>query len=448
MAQGLKGLAKGQRTIANWDEDSVTMAVEAARTLLAGQHDVTPVELTLASTTLPFAERLNAGVVASALGLANETTVRDVTSTARAALSEIVTALRHPFPEHRMVLSSERHIARPASTQEMIYGDGAAGVLIGFGAAVATFVESHTVRADFIERFRQSGEDYEYRWEERWTRDEGYMKVAGGAIAKCLASAGASASDVAHFVMPAPLSRVNETVARQVNIRPEAVVSTDFESVGDLGAAQPLAMLDTALRSAAPGELILVVGFGSGCDVLLLKRTQQPMSRRATDDGKVETNYLKYLSFTGQISPEWGMRSEMDNKTALTAAWREGAKISHFEGGHCSSCGTIQYPRSRLCVNPNCRTQDSQVATSLADVPARVLSHTSDWLAYTPCPPFQFGHVDFEGGGRVLMEFADADPGELQFNSPLRMVFRIKDFDSKRNFRRYFWKATPARNPR
>jgi hydroxymethylglutaryl-CoA synthase len=26
------------------------------------------------------------------------------------------------------------------------------------------------------------------------------------------------------------------------------------------------------------------------------------------------------------------------------------------------------------------------------------------------------------------------------------MVFRIKDFDPKRGFRRYFWKATPVRS--
>lgn len=33
MAPGLRGLAKGSRTLANWDEDSVTMAVEAGRAL-------------------------------------------------------------------------------------------------------------------------------------------------------------------------------------------------------------------------------------------------------------------------------------------------------------------------------------------------------------------------------------------------------------------------------
>ena len=35
-APGLRGLARGERAMANWDEDTVTMAVEAARDCLAG----------------------------------------------------------------------------------------------------------------------------------------------------------------------------------------------------------------------------------------------------------------------------------------------------------------------------------------------------------------------------------------------------------------------------
>ena len=92
MAPGLKGLAKGQRAIANWDEDAATMAVEAARTLQSALPSALPVavaELTLASTTLPFAERLNAGIVAAAIGLADNAALRDVSSSARAALAEL-----------------------------------------------------------------------------------------------------------------------------------------------------------------------------------------------------------------------------------------------------------------------------------------------------------------------------------------------------------------------
>ena len=444
MAPGLKGLARGRRAIANWDEDAVTMAVEAARTL---QRSGAPpiAELTLASTTLPFAERLNAGIVAAAIALPDSAALRDVGSSARAALAELAAALRRPARGAVLVVAAERRVAKPASAQEMIQGDGAAAALVGRGAVIATLVAHHGRHADLVDHFRGSGDGRDYGWEERWVRDEGYMKVAVGTLQACLANAGVAAGEIAHFAMPAPLPRVNEAVAKKLGIPMGALVATEHETTGDLGSAQPLALLDLALRAAAPGALILVAAFGSGCDALLLKRSPAPCPGPVPDAGKAETSYLKYLSFSGQIDLEWGMRAEMDNKTALTAAWRDHTRAARFEGGRCSGCNTLQFPKSGVCVNPVCRAQGTQVAVSLADAPAKVMSHTTDFLAYTPHPPFQFGHVDFEGGARVLMEFADTDPGELSVGLPLRMVYRIKDLDRQRGFRRYFWKATPAR---
>lgn len=449
MAPGLRGLALGQRTMASWDEDSVTMALEAGRQLQHAPPTAAAAELTLASTTLPFADRLNAGIVAAALGLAPQAVLRDVGSSARAALTELAAALRRPAGSApQMLLASERRIARPASAQEMVFGDGAAGALVGSGAIIARHVASRSTHADLVDHFRQSGEAHDYGWEERWVRDEGYMKIAAGTLQACLADAGVAASDVAHFVLPAPLAKVNDAVAKRLGIAATALVPAEHGTVGDLGCAQPLAMLDIALRAAAPGALILVAAFGSGCDALLLRRTGAPCPGNTPAAGRSETSYMKYLSFTGQIDLEWGMRAEMDNKTALTAAWRDQARTARFEGGRCKACGTVQFPRTQLCVNPACRAQDTQLPTSLADVRAHVMSHTADFLGYTPNPPFQFGHIDFDGGGRVLMEFADTDPDELQVGLPLRMVYRIKDFDPKRGFRRYFWKATPLRgNP-
>lgn len=50
----LKGLGKGERAMANWDEDPVTMAVEAARDALVGHDRAGVTAVTLASTTFPF----------------------------------------------------------------------------------------------------------------------------------------------------------------------------------------------------------------------------------------------------------------------------------------------------------------------------------------------------------------------------------------------------------
>jgi hydroxymethylglutaryl-CoA synthase len=70
-APGLKGLAKGERAVGDWDEDTITMAVEAGRDALTGIDRSSIGSLSLASTTLPYADRLNSGIVkeASARGL-------------------------------------------------------------------------------------------------------------------------------------------------------------------------------------------------------------------------------------------------------------------------------------------------------------------------------------------------------------------------------------------
>jgi len=81
------------------------------------------------------------------------------------------------------------------------------------------------------------------------------------------------------------------------------------------------------------------------------------------------------------------------------------------------------------CVNPGCAAVDAQAPHRLSGESARILSYTSDWLSYKPCPPFLFGHVRFESGARVLMSSADCEEGELAVGAPLRMVFRIKDTD-------------------
>ncbi|MCL4696360.1 MAG: hypothetical protein KJ023_04750, partial [Burkholderiaceae bacterium] len=190
MAPGLRGLAKGRRSIAAWDEDVVTMAVEAGRQLVRALPGCSPAAVTLASTSLPFADRQNAAIAAAAVGVPADAATRDVGSSARAALGELIAALRQPAAGAHLLLVAERRVARPASTQEMIFGDGAAGAVVGQGDALATHVASATSHADFVDHFREAGHLHDYGWEERWVRDEGYLKLATAALARCLAEGG------------------------------------------------------------------------------------------------------------------------------------------------------------------------------------------------------------------------------------------------------------------
>ena len=77
-------------------------------------------------------------------------------------------------------------------------------------------------------------------------------------------------------------------------------------------------------------------------------------------------------------------------------------------------------------------------------MPAKLNSFTADSLTFSPDPPAYYGMVQFEDGGRGMLDLTDIDTNsDLEVGQSLRMVFRIKEFDTKRGFRRYFWKATP-----
>ena len=60
----LKGQAKGERAFCNWDEDCVTMAVEAARDALAGRDRASIAALRFASTRKAVKSTVSSGMVA------------------------------------------------------------------------------------------------------------------------------------------------------------------------------------------------------------------------------------------------------------------------------------------------------------------------------------------------------------------------------------------------
>ncbi|CCN02090.1 conserved hypothetical protein [Bordetella bronchiseptica Bbr77] len=112
---GGAGAGKGSRTLAYWDEDSVTMAVAAARHALARQAAPAIDALQFASTTPPFAEPQNAAFVRAALRLP-ATTLQDVHGTPRAGLL----ALHMPLESgtRTLVAAADLPTALPGSTAE------------------------------------------------------------------------------------------------------------------------------------------------------------------------------------------------------------------------------------------------------------------------------------------------------------------------------------------
>ena len=442
---------RGERSMCNWDEDSVTMAVEAARDALSGSNRRAVSAVHLASTTLPFTDRQNSGICAEALNLGNDLATLDITSSLRAGTAGLVNALgtvRSGTPGEVLFIASEHRRSRTGTLQELMYGDGAAALRLGRDDVVARLVVHHSTSVDFVDHYRGQFGEFDYDWEERWVRDEGYLKLVPPAVSAALRSGGLEPEAIDRFVLPCSLRRVPEMVAKQVGIRPKAVADSMQQICGDTGAAHAVLMLCRALEEAEPGERILVAGFGQGCDALVFEVTDAirflppcrgvsgALARRTHED-----NYDRFLTFNALVDKDFGKRAEIDRQTPLSTLYRNRRMLTGFIGGRCEQCGTVQFPKSHYCVNPNCGALDSQADHPMADTPGTVKTWTADSLTFSIDPPACFGMVQFEGGGRLMVDFTDMDRRTFDIGTRVGMQFRIRDVDPDRGFRKYFWKA-------
>jgi len=446
---GLRSQAKGERSFCSWDEDSITLSVEALRACLRGAPAGRIGALSFASTTAVFADLQNAAFIAAAAGLEGAgTSTLDACGSLRSGTTALLRALEAAGAGDAAVVAADDRHAKPGSVQEMQYGAGSCAVLVSREALIARYLGGTSSASPFVDHFRAQGHKYDYQWEERWIRDEGYLKIVPEAVGRLFAQTGVSGAAIDFFCLPATIAGVAPAVAKQLKIRPEAVVDNLAARCGDTGAAHPLLLLAAALEAAKPGQRILVVGFGAGCDALLFEATEALASYRSAAPvsatlarGVTERNYTKLLSFSGELELDWGMRAETDQKTALTQLYRAREQVMSFIGAQCAGCGAIQFPRMPACVK--CGSTAPMAAAPLADAPAKVATFTADWLMFYPSPPLYVGLVQFDNGARVLMEMVDVDPANFDVGTPLRMVFRVKEQDALRHYNRYFWKAAP-----
>ncbi|MBX3447177.1 MAG: hydroxymethylglutaryl-CoA synthase family protein [Parvibaculaceae bacterium] len=456
VAPNFLGKGKGERSMANWDEDSVTMAVEAARDLLGPDDDRSHVDaLYFGSTTMPFKDRLNSGIIAAALTLEQSVRAVDVASTQRAgtsALMQALSAVKAGEAKNALVLASDHRKTKAVTSQELDFGDGAAAVMVGTDNVIATYLGGASLTVDFVDHFRGDTEEFDYNWEERWIRDEGFSKIVPKAVKAALENSGVSASDIKHFVMPCIFGdKFAQQLAKRSGISPDAARDTLAANCGETGAAHSLVMLVNTLQTEAkPGDKVLVLHFGGGCDALVFEATDRLSSQASKrgiagslKNGVEETNYLKFLTFNGLIEWEKGMRAEQDKKTALTTLYRNEDMLMGLVGGRCKETGVVQFPRSRISVNPNNHTVDTQEPYKFAEKKAKILSWSADFLSFSMNPPNHYGMVVFDEGGRIMMDFTDVEAGTVDSGMEVKLVFRIKEFDDKRGFRRYFWKAVP-----
>ena len=157
----------------------------------------------LASTTHPYDDRQNAGIVATALHLGSALRVLDVTGSLRAGTSALATALA-AGPASAGGGGASTAWPRPRARRRCTTATAPRRCWSGDGEPIARLVAAHSETVDFVHQYRGHDRAHDYAWEERWIRDEGYMKIvprrAGCAVRGCLGNRSVVGDALLHAV--------------------------------------------------------------------------------------------------------------------------------------------------------------------------------------------------------------------------------------------------------
>jgi len=433
--------AGGEKAVANHDEDSLTMALNAALALRG--TSAPPDAVFFASTTSPWAEKQGAPTIAAVLDLPGAVRTLDFGDTLRAGTSAILAALDAVAGGARSVLvaAGDTRLGEPDSPAEQSYGDAGAALLIGGGPGAAEIVATHSVADELVGTWRTQDQEFPRSFPGAFEAKFGYARALGEAIKGVLTKAKVAPQQLATVILPASSPRAPQGVAKALGLDPKAQLQDSFwTTVGDTGAAQPLLMLAAALERAKTGDLILVCGYGDGADAILLRATGSAPAAAASVSKQIEVkrtlpSYGRFARFRKLVKKESGA-ADVSSPVVL---WRDRKELLPLYGGRCPKCSTVQFPKHRVCIEcgHGGGLEDQKLTRS-----GTLFTFTNDFLFESPDPPVTHAVVDLDGGGRIYLQLTDCDAERVEIDMPLELTFR--KLHEGGGFHNYFWKARPA----
>ncbi len=443
---------KGTRAVASYDEDTTTLAVEAARPVVRSLG-TTPVEALWFATTAPaYLDKTNATAIHAALRLDRSATAIDMGGAVRSSVGALQAALRGG--PTTLVVAADVRTGLPNGSDEREGGDAAAAILVGDGTDADPVLAEHlggaSVTEEFLDRWRVPGEPRSKQWEERFGELH-YVALGEQAWSDALKATGLTADRVDTLIVTGPHGRAVGRVRKALSADVGGVADDLTAAIGQSGAAHPLLLLAAALETAEPGQVVALVSLADGADVLLFRTTDAVTTLRAgrtvtsqVAAGDDSLTYGRFLSWKGMLTVEPPRRPEPARASASAAArntdWKFGLVASRDH-----ESGALHMPPSRVSYVGG--AVDDMEPVPMADAVGTIVTFTVDRLAYSPSPPVVFAVVDVDAegaaAGRLPVELTDVAAEELRIGDRVEMTFRV--LNSADGIRNYFWKARPVR---
>jgi len=452
-----RGGGRGEKAVAGIDEDTISLAVSAGIDCLKGVDPKTIDAVYLATTTAPYIERLNANIVATALDVRQDARNADFANCLRAgatALLSAIDAVKSGTLKNVLIAVSDMRMGGASGEDEQALGDGAAAFLVGNDGVALEVEGSYTISQDMVDYWRITGDTFIRSWEDRFGRDAGYSVTPVETVKTLLTKLNLAPKDISKVCIYGANTRAQNGLARAMGFAPPQIEDPLLDNVGNTGAALAPMILVSALESAKPGDRILMVTWGNGCDAVLFKVTdaikkigdRRGIKRHLNMKGPLD-NYGKFMRWRNlaSLAP---LSRPSGGAVSMAAEWRERQLGLPLYGVKCLKCGTVQLKMSRSTMRAHvcleCQAKDNFEPYRFADKKAKVVSFSHDYLGGGIDPPATRTVVDFEGGGRGLFDMVDRDPAEAKVGMTVEMTFRKVMTAAASNV--YFWKCKPVRD--
>ncbi len=306
-----------EKAVAGPDEDTVTMAIEAARNALA-RAEVDPAQIRavwVGSESHPYAVKPTATIVAEAIGATPYTQAADWEFACKAgteALQAAIGFVGSGMGRYVLAIGVDTAQARPGDALEYTAAAGGAAVLVGPAAeSLAVFEGGLSYVTDTPDFWRRADQRYPSHGG-RFTGEPAYFRHSAAAARGLMEALGAAPGDFAYAVFHQPNTKFPQALARQLGFS-EAQVAPGLlaAEIGNAYAGSSLVGLSAVLDIARPGDRILLTSYGSGAgsDAFSLRvtdaierRRERARSTRAYIARRTEIDYGTYVRYAKKLS--------------------------------------------------------------------------------------------------------------------------------------------------
>jgi hydroxymethylglutaryl-CoA synthase len=304
-----KGLGILEKAVGGVDEDTATIAVEAARNAIArGKIDPKKLgALYVGSESHPYAVKPTGTIVAEALGATPNLTSADLEFACKAGtagLQIVLAMVDSRMIEYGMAIGADTAQGRPGDALEYSAASGGAAFIAGpDNESLAKVEGTFSYTTDTPDFWRRQLADYPSHGG-RFTGKPAYFKHVISATQGLLQKMGTKLTDYDYVVFHQPNGKFPLEAAKKLGIPPEKLKTGLLTPIvgNTYSGASPLG-LTAVLDEAKPGAKILLTSFGSGAgsDSFSMTVTDRIESMRngapSTKDYIENKRYIDYATY-------------------------------------------------------------------------------------------------------------------------------------------------------